>query len=90
MLFFTWLVFLCSSRQIILNKLRRLEIDHIRILTVVLETRMKERLMREDLFKCKLFPPHEPPSHTRSSPTVRIRIRCIVLKARGILELIIP
>ena len=49
-------------------------IGHIRILTVVLETSMKERLMRENLFKCKLFPPHEPPSLARSSPTVRIRI----------------
>ena len=38
---------------------------------------MKERLMRGNLFK--LFPPHEPPSHARSSPTVRIRIRSIVV-----------
>ena len=52
-------------------------IGHIRILTVVLETSMKERLMRGNHFKCKLFPPHEPPSHARSSPTVRIRIRSI-------------
>ena len=35
--------------------------------------------MRENLFKCKLFPPHEPPSHALSSPTVRIRIRSIFL-----------
>ena len=54
-------------------------IGHIRILTVVLETRMKEKLMRRNHFKCKLFPPHEPLSHARSSPTVKIRIRSIVL-----------
>ena len=39
---------------------------------------MKERLMQGNLFKCKSFPPHEPLSHARSSPTVRIRIRSIV------------
>ena len=50
---------------------------HIRILTVVLETSMKERLMRGNNFKCKLFPPHEPPSHACSSPTVIVRIRSI-------------
>ena len=38
---------------------------------------MKERLMWENLFKCKLFPPHEPPSYARSSPTMRIQIRSI-------------
>ena len=38
---------------------------------------MKERLMRGNLFKYKLFPPHEPPWHARSSPTVRIRIRSV-------------
>ena len=38
---------------------------------------MKERLMRGNLFKGKLFPPREPLSHARSSPTVRIRIRSI-------------
>ena len=53
-------------------------IGYIRILTVVLETSMKERLMRGNLsFKYKLFPPHEPPWHARSSPTVRIRIRSV-------------
>ena len=55
-------------------------IRHIRILTVVLETGMKERLVRGNHFKCKSLPPHEPPSHARSSPTVRIRIRSIILK----------
>ena len=54
-----------------------MEIGNIRILTAVLETSMKERMMRGNIFKCKLFPPHEPPSHARSSPTVRIRIRSI-------------
>ena len=53
-------------------------IGHIRILTVALETSLKERLMRGNLFKCKLFPPREPLSHARSSPTVRIRIRSVV------------
>ena len=52
-------------------------VGHIRILTVVQETSMKERLMRGNLFTCKLFPPHEPLSHARSSPTVRIRIMSI-------------
>ena len=52
-------------------------IGHIRILTVVLEMSMKERLMRGNHFKCKLFAPRESPSHARSSPTVRIRIRSI-------------
>ena len=31
--------------------------------------------MRGNLFRCKLFYPHEPPLHARSSPTVGIRIR---------------
>ena len=64
------------------------EIGHIRILTVVQETSMKERLMRGNLFKCKLFPPHEPISHARSSPTVRIRIRSIrdLLQSSGFLN----
>ena len=52
-------------------------IGHIRILTVVLETSLKERLMRGKLFKCKLFPPREPPSHARSSVMVTIRVRSI-------------
>ena len=34
---------------------------------------MEWRLMRADLFKCKLICPHKPPLHARSSPTVRIR-----------------
>ena len=34
---------------------------------------MKWRLMRANLFKCKLICPHKPPFHARSSPTVRIR-----------------
>ena len=60
------------------GKKRCLIIGHIRILTVVQETSMKERLMRGNLLKCKLFPPREPLSHARSSPTVRIRIGSIV------------
>ena len=28
-------------------------------------------------FQMQIIPPHEPPSHARSSPTVRIRIRSI-------------
>ena len=61
-----------------------LPIVHIRILMVVLETSMKERLLRGNHFKCKLFPPHEPPSHARSSPTVRIRIRSIAAAVSSI------
>ena len=56
---------------------RHIVIGHICILIVVLETSMKERLMRGNHFKCKLFPPHEPPSHARSSPTMRIGIRSV-------------
>ena len=56
-------------------------IGHVRILTVILETSIEERLMRRNLFECKLFPLHEPPSHARSSPTVRIRIRSKLVKS---------
>ena len=60
-------------------------IGHVRILTVVLETSKKDRLMWGNLFKRKLFPPHEPPSLARSSPTVRIRIRSIGSNRREII-----
>ena len=43
---------------------------------------MKEGLSWGNPFKCKLFPPHEPPSHARSSPTMRIQIRSICLKLK--------
>ena len=33
--------------------------------------------MRGNLFRCKLFYPHKPLLHARSSPTVGIRIRSI-------------
>ena len=62
-------------------------IGHICILTVVLETSMKDRLMRGNHFKCKLFPSHEPPPHARSSPTVRIRIRSNDLTSLSLLAL---
>ena len=34
-------------------------------------TSVKWRLMRGNLSRCKLFYPHKPPLHARSSPTVR-------------------
>ena len=40
---------------------------------------MKWRLMRANLFKCKLICPHEPPFHARSNQTVRIRNWPIVM-----------
>ena len=40
-------------------------------------TSVEWRLMRENLFRCKLFYPHNPPLHARSSPTMGIRTRSI-------------
>ena len=58
-------LFSCMSRTYDLpitssDALRRFveTMGHIRIPTVALETSMKERLMRENLFRCKLFPLH--------------------------------
>ena len=41
---------------------------------------MKWRLMRANLFKCKLICPHWPPFHARSSPAVRIQQWSILIK----------
>ena len=41
---------------------------------------MKWRLMRANLFKCKLICPHWPPFHTRSSPAVRIQQWSILIE----------
>ena len=41
-------------------------------------TSVEWRLMRGNLFRCKLFYPHKLPLHPHSSPTVGMPIRSIV------------